>query len=80
MSMQMLESMLLWCFVLNFGFLLYWWLMFMWLHDFVYRLHMRWFKMSREQFDGIHYGAMAFYKLAVIVFNFMPWLALKIVA
>ena len=36
--------------------------------------------MSPEHFDAIHYAGMAFYKLAVIVFNLVPWIALQLVA
>ena len=34
--------------------------------------------MSPEHFDTIHYAGMAFYKLAVIVFNLVPWIALQL--
>ena len=80
MTIQTLESMLLWCTIINVGILVVWGLMLLFAHDFVYRLHTRWFKLSREQFDGIHYGCIAFYKMAVYLLNFVPWLALKIAA
>ncbi len=79
MSIEQVREVLVWCTVINFGILIYWWLMFMLAHDFVYRLHGKWFKIPVEQFDAIHYKAIAFYKLAIILFNLVPYIALTIV-
>ena len=80
MSIDTLRDFLLYSTLINFVILLWWfgWLVFA--HDSVYRLHRRWFALSVEQFDAIHYAAMAGYKLAVMVFFFVPWLALTILA
>jgi hypothetical protein len=70
---------LLWCFIINMGLLL-WWFLFFWLaHDWIYRLHGRWFKMPVEKFDSIHYTGMAFFKIFILVFNLVPYVALLIV-
>jgi hypothetical protein len=61
------------------GLLTYWFLMFWAAHDWIHRLHARWFKLSREQFDAIHYGGMAFFKMVWFFFNLVPWVALCIV-
>jgi hypothetical protein len=79
MSIEQLREVLAWCTVINFGILIYWWLMFMLAHNFVYRLHGKWFKIPVEKFDAIHYKTMAFYKLAIILFNLVPYIALTIV-
>lgn len=39
----------------------------------------RWFSLSREQFDSLHYAAMAVFKMGVLLFNLVPYLALRIV-
>lgn len=79
MDIEILRSTLGWCTVINFG-LLIWWALFMLLaHDLVYRLHSRWFKLSVEQFDAIHYTGMAFFKIMVLLFNLAPYIALRIV-
>jgi hypothetical protein len=36
--------------------------------------------MPVEQFDAIHYAAMAIYKIGIILFNLVPYAALIIVA
>jgi len=79
MSIDQVRELLAWCTVINFGILIFWWLMFILAHDFVYRLHSRWFKIPIEEFDSIHYKAIAFYKLSIILFNLVPYIALSII-
>jgi hypothetical protein len=60
--------------------LLLWWAMFLLLaHDWTYRLHSKWFKISAEQFDTIHYAGIAIFKLGVFMFNLVPYFALRII-
>ena len=80
MTIDQLRDFLLWCTVINIAILIFWWLMFMLAHDFVYKMHSKWFKIPLEKFDAIHYKAMAFYKLAIFLFNLVPYIALTIVA
>ena len=47
---------LLWCVGLNYLFLIIWVGMIVFAHDWVYRMHRRWFKLSVETFDAINYG------------------------
>lgn len=78
MDIDTLRSFFGWCSVINMG-LMFWW--FGWLifgRGFVYRMHTRWFRLSEERFDEIHYGAMAGFKLAIILLNVVPWIALTI--
>ena len=59
---------LLACVLIQYGFLIVWFLAFVFAHDALYRLHARWFRISREQFDAIHYLGMAICKVLVLVF------------
>ena len=79
MTVEILRDFLAWCSVINIGLLLFWVLWLMLLHDFVYRIHGKWFKMSVERFDAIHYAGIAFFKICIIVFKIVPYLALRIV-
>lgn len=76
MSVSELQSWLGWCLVINLAVLIWWASWFLLARDWIYRLHGRWFNLSEQQFDAIHYGGMAFYKLLILVFNLAPWLAL----
>jgi len=64
--------------LINIGLLLYWFFAFLYAHDLIYRLHTRWFKLSVEKFDSIHYSGMAILKLVTLFFNVVPYIVLKI--
>ena len=80
MTTAMLSKILLWCLLINMGIMLWWFVFFMFGHDWMYKLHGKWFKLSVEQFDAIHYSGMAFYKICIFIFNLVPYLALCIVS
>ncbi len=79
MTIEILSSVLGWATVINLGIVTAWFCVFTFYHDAVFRLHSKWFKLSEEKFDTIHYAGMAFYKVATYLFNFAPYLAIKIV-
>jgi len=79
MSIEMARDALLWCAVLNYGVLLVWFLFFILAHDWMHRFHGRWFHLSVDQFDSLHYGGMGIFKLGIILFNLVPYIALHIV-
>lgn len=78
MAIADVSQVLLYCLAVNYGVLILWFAMFSLAHDFVYRLHSRWFTLSLATFDAIHYGSMAFYKVAVFLFVLAPWVALRL--
>jgi len=67
------------CLYINIGILMWWFLFLVFAHDFVYRFHTKWFKLSVEQFDAIHYSGIAFLKILIFVFNIVPYVALLII-
>ena len=79
MTAEIIREFLGWCSVINGGVLLLWWLWFMLAHDFIYRIHRQWFNLSMERFDAIHYSLMGSFKLCIILFNVVPYVALHIV-
>ena len=79
MTIEILRSLFGWCAVINMGLLL-WWALVLWLaHDFVYRVHGRWYKLPAERFDAIHYTGMLYFKIGIFMFNIVPYCALRIV-
>lgn len=46
---------------------------------FIRSLHGKWFEIPPERFDALHYLMMGVYKLAIILFCLMPYVALHIV-
>jgi len=79
MSIETLRDALLWCAVINYGVLIVWFLFFIFAHDRLHRLHGKWFRLSVEQFDALHYGGMTLYKVGILLFNLVPYVALRIV-
>jgi len=75
----MVRQTLFWCIVINYGVRLVWFLFFMLAHDWMYGLHGQWFHLSVEQFDALHYAGMALYKVGILLFNLVPYIALRIV-
>ncbi|MFN8609469.1 MAG: hypothetical protein U0931_18165 [Vulcanimicrobiota bacterium] len=65
------------CTLVNYFVLMVWFLALIVAKDSIYRLHGIWFRLSQEQFDQIHYGGMAVYKILVLVLNFVPYLVLR---
>ena len=79
MSIEMLRNMLLWSTLINYGLLLMWALFFVLAHDWLYRLHSKLVRVSVEQYDALNYGGMLLFKIGIIVFNLVPYIALRIV-
>ena len=63
MEITMIRAFFAWCSVINLVLLLWWVLFLIFAHDFTYRMHSRWFKISVEKFDAIHYAGLAFFKV-----------------
>ncbi len=79
MTIDLVRDALLWCFIINMGILLWWFLFFSLAHDWVYHFHGKWYKLSVEKFDAIQYAGMAFFKICIFLFNIVPYFALCIV-
>jgi len=80
MAVEFIRHVLAWCTLINLGILLWWFLFYTLAHEWVYSFHGRWFKLSKEQFDIIQYGGMAVFKIGIILFNLVPYIALRIVS
>jgi hypothetical protein len=79
MTVEIIRDVLAWCAVINYALLLLWFLVFSLAHDWLHRVHGKWFTVSVENFDAIHYAGMAFFKLCIFLFSLTPYLALRIV-
>lgn len=78
--LETVREMLGWATLLNWGVLALWFGTMLLAHDGLQALHGRWFAIHPERFDEIHYGLMGAYKVLILLFNLMPYLALRIVA
>jgi hypothetical protein len=79
MSVEVVRRTLLWCTVLNYVLLLVWAVVLALPHRWMYRLYGRWFRLSDEQFDALSFALIGLYKLGILLFNLVPYVALCIV-
>jgi hypothetical protein len=79
MDIQTLTAFFMWCTILNIALLLLSLLFCLCAGDWVYRIHSKWFSISRETFNVAIYSFLALYKIFIFVFNLIPYLALSIV-
>lgn len=78
MDMTSVRDFLLLCLIFNYVILLWWFGVFVFAHGWLLRIHTRWFRITEEQFDAIHYAGLAFYKIGILLLNLVPWIALLI--
>jgi hypothetical protein len=79
MSFEVARTFLLWCTVINYSLLLVWFLVFVFAHDWILRIHGRWFRLSSDQFDALHYAGMTVFKVGIMLFNLVPLVVLRII-
>ena len=79
MDIQTLTSFFMWCSIINIGFLIFLALVYMLMPNLAYQLQSKFIPISRETFDIVFYSFIGFFKVVVLVFNVVPWIALIII-
>lgn len=79
MDLATLTAFFMWCTIINGGLLLLWTVMMIAAPDLVFRTQRRWFPMPRETFTLFMYGFLGLFKIVVLVFCVIPYVALLIV-
>ena len=80
MTIQTAKAFLLRCIGINFLLLLVWSLASFAAHDVVYGISAYFFRVSAGQFDAINFAGIVAYKMSVLFFNVIPYIALVLVA
>ena len=78
--MTKLQQVLLWCVIINYVIVLFWFALFTMAHDKIYRLHRRRFRLSLETFDALNWLGMGLYKVGILLLNLVPLIALTLSA
>ena len=78
MNIAQLTDFLLYCMLTNYVILLIWFFAFTFAKSWMKKLHRQWFNLSDQNFDAIHYSAMAVYKIGILLLNLAPSIALKL--
>lgn len=79
MNIEMARNALLWCSVIDYGLLILWFLLLMLPHQWMYRLCSRSCGLKSEQFDAVNFAGIVLFKILIILFNIVPYVALRIV-
>lgn len=79
MNIRLVSDFLLTSAVINYAVLILWVALFIFAHDWMFRVHRRWFDLSAAQFEALNYGAIAVYKMGILLLNLVPFIALRIV-
>lgn len=74
--METIEKLTVRCFVLGIAFVLVWFLCCV-TGDWMYEIHLYWFKLSQHEFAVINYAGLMFAKACVVVFFLVPYIASK---
>jgi len=78
MDLDDLRKLLAWCTLINWVLLILWFAGYSIAGNWIYGIHSKMFKISKETFDAFNYGGMGLYKLVIVVFNFIPYLVLQL--
>lgn len=76
MSLEVLQTFLGWCTIINYSLLLIWFLLFVFARGWLYQMHSEWFSISDANFDIIHYVLMSFYKFNIFLFMLIPYIVI----
>ena len=79
MTIELLQSLLMWCTIINFGILIVWSLFMSLGRRFLSFTQAKMFGVPEDKLAVILYKCLAYYKILVIVFNVVPFIALLIV-
>lgn len=79
MDIQALTAFFMWCSIINGVLLSFWITMHALAPNLVYRTQKKWFPIPQEAFNVIFYSFLGLFKIAFLVFNLVPYLALLIV-
>ena len=78
MDLDALRHFFGWCTLINYAALLFWFFCWVVCRDTIYGIHSRWFSIPRDRYDQIHFQLLGSFKLAVLILNLTPYLALRI--
>lgn len=79
MDIEVVRKTLLCCAIINYALLTFWVVLYLLARTWLHRLWGFWFRLTSEQFDALNFAGMMLYKLGIILFNLVPFVALVIV-
>ena len=78
MTFELIRNFFMWCAIINYIILILWFGWFVCAYDSMKRLTEIGFRRKFENFDALNYAGITIYKVGIILFNIVPWVALTI--
>lgn len=78
MEIETVRAFFMWCTIVNVAVMIFTFLICVFAGDLIYRKHSKWFPMPRETFNVVLYSYLGVYKIGVLIFNLVPYVALLI--
>lgn len=78
MTIETLRSFFMWCFIINYCLLILWFVIFRLAHDPGKKLIEFAFRCEIKNYDSLTCIGISIYKIGVILFNLVPWIALTL--
>jgi len=79
MDIVTVRAFFMWCTIINGALLALSFLICAYTGDWIHRMHSKWFPIPREAFNVAIYSFIGLFKIFVLVFNLVPYIALVIV-
>lgn len=80
MNIQSVTEFFKWCSIVNIGMLIFSTLLLVVAQDQIFSFHGMMFDIPRESFNTVVYAFIGLYKVLIIVFSLVPYVALKIMS
>ena len=79
MDPHALTTFFMWCTIINGGVFLLWTAFCVFAPDLVYRTQSMWFPIPRETYNVVIYSFLGLFKIFLLIFNVVPFVALLII-
>ena len=76
--MDTLEKITMRCFIIGMVLMLIWFFMCLIVGDCMYRIHSKWFALSKHELVVVHYCGLMFTKICIFLFFLVPYIACKL--
>jgi len=80
MDVSNIRKILGWCIIINLVMMLLFISISYLDHDWMYEIHFNFFQVAREDYESLLFNYMAFWKLLILVFFVIPYIAIRIVS
>lgn len=79
MEIETVRDFFMWCTIINVALFALSFLLCAGLGNWIYRIHTKWFPMPRATFSVVLYSFLGMYKIMLIMFNIVPYVAFLII-